>query len=117
LVFNSFTKQSIQTLVATKLEDKFGEWRESFNLHVQLDDAAMAALCQLSLDDAYGARELTRVIDKVIINKIIDLLAPNFDGKTVKISSACSPESLGAKEALYDSFSYEVIDLPESGTA
>lgn len=113
LVFNNFTLETIEKLVHVKLDSKFEEWKESFNLIVDLDDAAYKAICVLALDDASGARELNRIIDMVVINKIIDLLSPDFDDKQVRISFDYKEGSTTHKRELLTLFNYEIVSIEE----
>jgi ATP-dependent Lon protease len=107
-VFNNLTSQDIERLVGIKLGTKFTEWRESFNLIITLEESATKAICELAFDDKSGARELNRVIDKVIINQVIDLLAPDFEDKTVVVSSTYREGQRMGKSKLLESFEYAV---------
>ena len=107
-VFGAFTQDNIRILVNAKLDAKFAEWREAFNLTVTVEEPAMQAICRLSIDDRYGARELNRVIDSVVINKLIDLLQPDFDNKAVTVSSSCTDIPNCNNDKLRESFTFDV---------
>jgi hypothetical protein len=68
----------------------------------------MRALCRLAYDDRSGAREVHRVISKVVIKGVIYLLSPDFEDKSVVITSSVDDVSDATRDELFESFVYEV---------
>jgi len=117
-VFNTLKPEDIERLVASKLKPRFDDWRTNLNLAVEIDEDAMKAICRLAIDDKSGARELNRVIERVVIKGIIDALAPDdFTDKTVGISISAGDVQAATKDELARSFSYKVAALPEAKAA